>query len=103
MYAIIKTGGKQYKVSEGDTIYIEKLKQEEGKEVIFDEILLISSDSELSVGQPFLPNAKVSATVIKHGKSKKVLMMKYRPKKDLHKKRGHRQEYTSVKIDKITA
>ncbi len=101
MYAVIKTGGKQYKVSEGDKIYIESLKADVDAEVSFDEVLVVSSDDELRVGQPYIEGAEVKGKVIKHGKAKKVLKMHYKPKKDLHKKTGHRQNYTLVEITSV--
>ncbi len=102
MYAVIETGGKQYKVTEGDVLFIEKLPQADG-DVKFDKVLLVSKDSETTVGQPYVSGAEVNATILKHGKHKKVLMMRYKPKKDLRKKRGHRQLYTQVEIKSINA
>ncbi len=103
MYAVIKTGGKQYKVSEGDKIFIEKLKAEVEEKVAFDEVLIVSKDGKVNVGKPFIEGASVEANVVKHGKAKKVLKMHYKPKKDLHKKTGHRQNYTLVEITSIKA
>lgn len=103
MYAVIQTGGKQYKVTEGDTVFVEKLNAEAEENVVFDKVLILSNNGNLTVGSPFVDGAKVSAKVVKHGKAKKVLMMRYKPKKDLHKKRGHRQNYTLVKIESINA
>lgn len=102
MYAIIKTGGKQYKVSEGDIISVEKLGAEAGATVTFDEVLAVS-DGELKVGTPVVDGASVTGTVIEEGKGKKVIVYHYKPKKGYHKKNGHRQPYTKVKIDKINA
>ena len=102
MYAIIATGGKQYKVSEGDVIRIEKLDVEAGETVTFDQVLAVS-DGELKVGCPTVEGASVSATVEKQGKAKKVIVYKYKRKTGYHKKNGHRQLYTQVKIDKINA
>ncbi len=101
MYAIIKTGGKQYKVSEGDLVRVEKLPNEIGDTVEFDEVLLIGGD-EVKVGAPTVENAKVSATVEDQAKDKKIVVFKYKPKKMYRKKQGHRQPYTLVKIDSIT-
>ncbi len=103
MYAVIETGGKQYKVTEGDTVFVEKLNAEADSSVTFDKVLLVSKDENVTIGSPYVDGAEVSAKVVKHGKAKKVLMMRYKPKKDLHKKRGHRQNYTLVKIESIKA
>ena len=101
MYAIIKTGGKQYLVHEGDVIRVEKLDVEEGSEVTFDEVLAINDDESLRVGTPILEGSKVEARVIKHGKGKKITVFKYEPKKNYRKKQGHRQPFTQVQISKI--
>ena len=101
MYAIIATGGKQYKVSEGDTIKVEKLSAEAGDTVEFDEVLAIGGD-KLLVGDD-VKSASVSATVVDNGKGKKVIVYRYKRKSGYHKKNGHRQAYTQVKIDKINA
>ena len=101
MYAIIATGGKQYKVSEGDTIKVEKLSAEAGDTVEFDEVLAIGGD-KLLVGDD-VKSASVSATVVENGKGKKVIVYRYKRKSGYHKKNGHRQAYTKVKIDKIEA
>ena len=100
MYAIIKTGGKQYKVSEGDLVRVEKLPYEVGDTVEFDQVLLVSGD-EVKVGSPVVENAKVTATVEDQNKDKKIVVFKYKPKKQYRKKHGHRQPYTLVKIDSI--
>ena len=102
MYAIIKTGGKQYKVSEGDLVRVEKLPYEVGDTVEFDEVLLVAGD-EVKVGSPVIENAKVTATVEDQNKAKKIVVFKYKPKKMYRKKHGHRQPYTLVKIDSIKA
>ena len=99
MYAIIATGGKQYKVSEGDIIKVEKIAGEAGDTVEFDNVLAIS-DKDLKVGAD-VKNASVSATVMEQGRGKKVTVYKYKPKSGYHKKNGHRQAYTQVRIDKI--
>lgn len=101
MYAIIATGGKQYKVSEGDTIKVEKLDVEAGSTVTFDQVIAVSDES-LKVGGD-VAQATVSATVLEQGKGKKVIVYKYKRKTGYHKKNGHRQCYTKVKIDKINA
>ena len=102
MYAIIATGGKQYKVSEGDVIKVEKLGAAAGETVTFDQVLLVNN-GEVVVGNPTVANANVSATVVKEGKGKKVIVYKYKRKTGYHKKNGHSQAYTEVKIDKINA
>jgi len=101
MYAIIATGGKQYKVSEGDIIRVEKLDAEAGSEVTFDQVIAVSTDS-LKVGND-VANATVTATVMDQGRGKKVIVYKYKRKSGYHKKNGHRQAYTQVKIEKINA
>ena len=101
MYAIIATGGKQYKVAEGDVIRVEKLGAEAGETVTFDQVLAVSNDG-LKVGED-VANANVTASVIENGKAKKVIVYKYKPKTGYHKKNGHRQQYTKVKIEKINA
>ncbi|MBR1758600.1 MAG: 50S ribosomal protein L21 [Lachnospiraceae bacterium] len=102
MYAIIATGGKQYKVAEGDIIRVEKLGVEAGETVTFDQVLFVS-DEEVKVGNPTVAGATVTATAIKDGKAKKVIVYRYKPKTGYHKKNGHRQSYTEVKIEKINA
>lgn len=102
MYAIIKTGGKQYKVSEGDLVRVEKLAYEVGETVDFDQVLLVSNNGELKVGSPVVEGAKVSATVEDQNKDKKIVVYKYKPKKQYRKKQGHRQPYTLVKINSIS-
>ncbi len=101
MYAILKTGGKQYKVSEGDVIYVEKLGLEAGAEYTFTEVLAVGTDDGLKVGAPYLEGATVSAKAVKEGRSKKIIVYKYKPKKGYHKKQGHRQAYTKLQIEKI--
>jgi len=101
MYAIIKTGGKQYKVAEGDILNVEKLNAEKGAEVVFDEVLAIVNDGEVTVGKPFIDGAKVTATVEEQGKGEKILVFKYRAKVNYRKRMGHRQPYTAVKISGI--
>ncbi len=101
MYAIIATGGKQYKVSEGDVITIEKLGIEAGGKVTFDEVLAVS-DNGLKVGED-VANASVEASVVKEGRGKKIIVYKFKRKTGYHKKQGHRQSYTQVRIEKINA
>lgn len=100
MYAIIATGGKQYKVSEGDVIYVEKLDVETGKDVTFDQVLAVGGD-KLVVGSPLVDKATVTAKVLDQTKGKKVIVYRYKRKSGYHKKNGHRQAYTKVQIDKI--
>ena len=102
MYAIIATGGKQYKVSEGDIIKVEKLGVEAGYSFTFDQVLAVNN-GELVVGEPTVAGASVTATVIGDGKAKKIIVYKYKRKTGYHKKNGHRQSYTEVKIEKINA
>ena len=102
MYAIIETGGKQYKVAEGDVITVEKLSVEAGSEFLFDKVLAFSNNDELTVGAPYVAGASVTATVIGDGKAKKVIVYKYKSKKGFHKKKGHRQPFTKLQIGKIT-
>lgn len=101
MYAIIETGGKQYKVAEGDIITVEKLGVEADSKYTFDKVLAVSNGDSLTVGTPVVSGATVEATVIGDGKAKKVIVYKYKPKKGFHKKNGHRQPFTKLKIEKI--
>ncbi len=103
MYAIIETGGKQYKVQEGDVITVEKLGLEAGASYTFESVLAVSNGESLNFGTPMLANVSVSATVVEEGKNKKVIIYKYKPKKGFHKKKGHRQPFTKLKIEKINA
>ncbi|HBM80841.1 MAG: 50S ribosomal protein L21 [Clostridiales bacterium] len=103
MYAIIATGGKQFKVQEGDIIYVEKLDAKVDSTVQFDDVIAVSADDKLTVGKPLVEGANVTAKVLSHGKEKKVVIFKYKPKKDYRRKQGHRQPYTKVQIDKINA
>lgn len=103
MYAIIATGGKQYKVTEGETLRIEKLGVAEGETVTFDQVLLVSNNGELTIGDPTIANATVTATITAEGRGKKVVVFKFKPKNNGYKrKQGHRQPFTAVKIEKIT-
>ena len=103
MYAIIVTGGKQYRVEQGDIVYIEKLDVEVDSEVKFDQVLAIGEEGSVKVGAPVVEGASVSAKVIKNGKAKKITVMTYKPKKGEKKKQGHRQPYTQVQIEAIEA
>ncbi|MCI5945755.1 MAG: 50S ribosomal protein L21 [Oscillospiraceae bacterium] len=104
MYAIIETGGKQYQVSEGDEIFIEKLDVNADDSVSFDKVIAVGKDSGLVVGAPYVDGAAVEAKVLKNGKAKKITVFTYKPKKgSSHKKQGHRQPYTKVRIDAIKA
>ncbi|MDK9709779.1 50S ribosomal protein L21 [Acidaminobacter sp.] len=102
MYAIIVTGGKQYKVQEGDVFNIEKLNVEAGETVEFNEVLAVSGDEGVTVGNPVVAGAVVKASVVGNGKGKKITIFKYKRKKDYRKKQGHRQPYTRVLIEKIS-
>lgn len=103
MYAIIEACGKQYKVQEGDIVFVERLETEEGKQVTFDKVLVLADGNDkVTIGNPEVKGAKVTATVIGHGKSKKILVFKYKAKKNERKMRGHRQPYTKVQIEKIS-
>ena len=101
MYAIIKTGGKQYKVAEGSEIIVEKLDAAEGDSVTFEEVLALGEGSELKIGRPFVKGAKVTASVVKNGKGPKIRILKYRHKTNYRRRQGHRQPFTKVKIEKI--
>jgi large subunit ribosomal protein L21 len=103
MYAIIETGGKQYKVEEGAVIRVEKLGVAAGETITFDNVLAVSKDGQMTVGSPLVAGVTVKADVIEEGKDKKVIVYKYKSKKSYHKKKGHRQPYTKVKITKIEA
>ena len=102
MHAIIETGGKQYKVAEGDTLFIEKLTAEAGEAVTFDKVLAVIDGDNITVGTPVVEGAKVDASVVKNGKGKKIIVFKYKPKKGYRRKQGHRQPYTKVTIGKIS-
>ncbi len=102
MYAVIETGGKQYRVQEGDKLFIEKLEVEAGETIDFDNVLLVSKDGELAVGNPYVESAKVKASVIENGKGPKVIVFKYKNKEGYRKKRGHRQPYTKIQIETIS-
>lgn len=101
MFAIIETGGKQYKVNEGDVIFVEKLDAAEGDKITFDRVLVVSDADGIKVGAPVVEGAAVTANVLKNGKAKKIYVMTYKSKKNEKRKMGHRQPYTKVQIEKI--
>ena len=101
MYAIIESCGRQYKVSEGDVVFFEKLNAEEGKKVTFDNVVLVSDDGKVQVGNPYVSGVKVEGKVVSHGKAKKIMVFKMKAKKNERKKQGHRQPYTKVEITSI--
>ena len=103
MYAIIETGGKQYKVENGDGIFVEKLDVEADAEITFDKVIAVGADDGIKVGAPYVDGASVSAKVIKNGKGKKIVVATYKPKKNEKRKMGHRQPYTKVEISAINA
>ncbi len=103
MYAVIKTGGKQYRVSEGETLKVEKLGAEEGGSVEFDQVLMVADGDDIKVGAPLVDGGKVTATVLSNGRGKKVKIIKFRRRKHHRKQMGHRQSYTEIKIDSISA
>ncbi len=100
-YAIVETGGKQYRVQEGDTLRVEKLAAGEGESVVFDKVLAISRDGKVTVGAPYVEGAKVTAKVAKQGKGPKIIVFKYRNKTNYRRKTGHRQPFTAVTIESI--
>lgn len=102
MYAIIETGGKQYKVAEGDVIRCDLLTSDAGSDVTFDKVVLAGSGSDVKVGTPLLPGARVSGTILRQAKDKKILVFRYKPKKRVRKLNGHRQRFAEVKITKIS-
>jgi large subunit ribosomal protein L21 len=101
MYAIIETGGKQYRVSQGDTIIVEKLPAEVGTTITLDKVHLVNTGDTVRVGTPYVSGAKVLAKVVEHGRGKKIVVFKYKPKKNYHRKQGHRQPYTKLTIETI--
>ena len=101
MYAIIEACGRQYKVAEGDTVFFEKLDTEEGKNVSFDKVVMISDEGKVQVGSPYVAGAKVDGKVVSHGKAKKIIVFKMKAKKNKRTKQGHRQPYTKVEISSI--
>ncbi|MBQ6268159.1 MAG: 50S ribosomal protein L21 [Clostridia bacterium] len=103
MYAIIETGGKQYKVEAGDTVFIEKLDAEAESEYTFDKVIAVGTEDGITVGAPYVDGATVAAKVVKNGKAKKITVFTYKPKKNEKRKLGHRQPYTKVEIAAINA
>ena len=101
MYAVIEACGKQYKVTKGDVVFFEKLDAEEGKKVTFDKVVLVSDEGKVEVGAPYVKGIKVEGKVVAHGKGKKIVVFKYKPKKNYRRKQGHRQPYTKVEITAI--
>ena len=101
MYAVIESCGKQYKVAEGDVVFFEKLDAEEGKKVIFDNVILVSEEGKVQVGAPYVKGVKVEGKVVSHGKGKKIIVFKMKAKKNERTKQGHRQPYTKVEITAI--
>ena len=101
MYAIIESCGRQYKVAEGDVVFFEKLEAEEGKKVPFDNVVLVSEDKKVEVGAPYVKGVKVEGKVVANGKGKKIIVYKYKAKKNYRRTQGHRQPYTKVEITKI--
>jgi len=103
VYAVVETGGKQYRVTVGQTIEVEKLPFAVGEKVELDRVLLVADGDEVKVGQPTVKGAKILATVVEHGKGKKIIIFKYKPKERYRRKKGHRQAYTRLRIEKIVA
>lgn len=101
MYAVVKTGGKQYQVKPGDVIWVEDLAQDKGATVTFDQVLLVNAGDSVTVGKPVIEGAKVSGTVVETGLGKKVTVFKFQRRKDYRRKNGHRQKQTGVRIDSI--
>ncbi|RLB10497.1 MAG: 50S ribosomal protein L21 [Deltaproteobacteria bacterium] len=101
MYAIIQTGGKQYKISPGDEIKVEKIDAEPGSMITIDKVLAVSTDEGLEIGRPYLENRKVKAKLIRHGKGKKIIVFKFKRRKNYKRKKGHRQLYSVIKIEEI--
>ncbi len=102
MYAVIKTGGKQHKVAEGEILKVEKLKASEGEPVDITDVLLIEKDGDVTLGSPFIEGAKVTAKILRHGKEDKVTIIKMKRRKDYRKKQGHRQNYSEIQIEQIS-
>ena len=103
MYAVVATGGKQYKVQEGQILRVEKLPGQVGEPITFDQVLLVADGEEVNIGTPVVDNASVSGHIVEQGKAKKIVVFKYKRRKRYRRKQGHRQQYTAVKIDSIQA
>jgi large subunit ribosomal protein L21 len=103
MYAVVTSGGKQYKVEEGETLRVEKIAGEVGNPVTFDQVLMISDGADVNIGQPLVPDATVEGHIVEQGKAKKIIVFKYKRRKRYRRKQGHRQHYTAIKIDSIKA
>ena len=103
MYAVIKTGGKQYRVAEGDVVNIEKIEGDTGSNVAFEEVLMVSHETETKIGTPLLDGASVSGTILEQGRGKKLIVFKFKRRKDYKRKYGHRQSFTQIRIDQIQA
>ena len=101
MYAVVATGGKQYRVQEGDTLRVEKIPGEIGEQVAFDQVLMVSDGEDVKVGQPVLENAVVHGTIVEQGKGRKIIVFKYKPRERYRVKRGHRQKHTRLTIGSI--
>ena len=101
MYAVFETGGKQHKVTQGEIIRVEKLDAEPGSEIVFDNVMLVKTDDNVMVGKPYVENASVKAEVIEDGKHKKIIVFKYKRKKNYKRKQGHRQQFTAIRITEI--
>jgi large subunit ribosomal protein L21 len=101
VYAIIRTGGKQYRVQSGDTIYVERLRADVGETVTLGEVLLVGGDGETKIGAPLVDKASVVGTVVEHGRGRKVRVFKYKKRKHYRRTRGHRQDYTALRIDRL--
>ncbi len=101
MYAIVESGGKQFKVTEGGTVYVEKVEAGVGESVTLDKVFLVEKEGQVTVGSPLVSGASVTATVVEHGKDKKIIVFKYKSKKNYRKKQGHRQPFTKLHIDTI--
>ena len=102
MYAIVETGGKQYRVQPGETVRVESIHEEPGKEVVLEKVLLVSNDTQITSGNPYITGAVVTAEVLGHGRGDKIIVFKFKSKKNVRKKQGHRQNYTDIKIREIS-